>query len=405
MAIIEQSRQSTAQVLNMTFAQAVLAIGSHTCLMRGTRVPSSNVVARDTRQRLSAALRCFHSIRSLPDGLLKLQVLLLLVIISGLWDQSMTGELVTAAVQCARNLRLIPSGRPDVQVPTAQFGLAERAVLFLYYSEASHAMHHGMPPLMDRQWITLSRNSGNIVPDDLTADCSLVAIIHSIVRRQYSPGVLHNYVLTSSADRIKQLDANEEQLKKWLASHPASTTADRIRVASAFLESMASSTSERKSRLLHAFCLYHRAVFFVFCPWIASLTTQIDGKDVLEPQSTCDGWSKMRSRCVEAALDSAFAVIEVASILTLSDTMTTRSVYGFPEAFQELRHLLPLSICLVLISIANGGKTERSRAMPYLGFFAALLGRLAAWSEATSLLDEYFKLVNSDGLSDQFNGT
>lgn len=176
---------------------------------------------------------------------------------------------------------------------------------------------------MDLQWITLSRNSGNIAYDDLVADCSLTAIMHSIVRRQYSPGALQTCVLSSLVDRIKRLDVKEGQLKKWVASHPASITAERMGVASIFLDSMVSSPSEQKRRLLHAFCLYHRAMLFVFCPWIASLTTQVSGQHGLDPRSNWDG-SEMRSRCVAAALGSAFTLIEVASILMLPDTMVTR---------------------------------------------------------------------------------
>lgn len=72
-AIIEESWQPTAEVLKITFAQAVLAIGSNTCLLRTTSTRSSKA-AQETRQRLIAALECFQSVRNLRDELLKLQV-------------------------------------------------------------------------------------------------------------------------------------------------------------------------------------------------------------------------------------------------------------------------------------------------------------------------------------------
>jgi len=35
--------------------------------------------------------------------------------------------------------------------------------------------------------------------------------------------------------------------------------------------------------------------------------------------------------------------------------------------------------------------------MPYLGIFGALLGRMAQHNEVGTFLDDYFKLVTSDG--------
>ena len=69
------------------------------------------------------------------------------VIISNLCDQSVTGELVAGAVQCARVLRLFQPWRAQARITNEEHELADSAVRFLYCIEVNHALHQGMPPV------------------------------------------------------------------------------------------------------------------------------------------------------------------------------------------------------------------------------------------------------------------
>jgi len=177
--------------------------------------------------------------------------------------------------------------------------------------------------LLDHDWINHSTSPGNSGQNDLIADCSLFAIMDSVIRRQYSPRVLQADPYDSPLDQMNQLESDEQRLKEWVACHSKSNSLDQICDAPKFLESIKSSTSKQKHRLLHVFCLYHKAAFFIFCPWIALLIAKLDEDSILgqDPWGTA---SRIRLRCVETSLDSAFAVIQVASYIMLSDTTAVR---------------------------------------------------------------------------------
>lgn len=61
-------------------------------------------------------------------------------------DETCAGELIAAAVFCARGLGVLDSRRTQLRASTEQ-KLMEQAVLFLFSLEGGHSVDHGMPPV------------------------------------------------------------------------------------------------------------------------------------------------------------------------------------------------------------------------------------------------------------------
>ncbi|CZR56900.1 uncharacterized protein PAC_06789 [Phialocephala subalpina] len=324
----EQSRQVNAEALVSASAGAVLAIGSYTALLREPSAPGFKALQK-AHQRLFDILERQRSVRSSSDSLLKLQVLLLLVIISNLCDQSVTEELVAGAVQCARVLRLFQPWRAQARITNEEHELADSAVRFLYCIEVNHALHQGMPPLLNHDWISHAASPGNVDQNYLITDCSLFTLMHGVLRRQYSPSALQADPCDSPLDQMKKLECNEQRLKKWLTDCIPSDDLDCILDASKFLGRLNSSTPGQKRRLLRVFYLYHKAVFFIFCPWIAPLTTKVDDDGVSGGAA-----SVMRSRCIENSLGSAIALIQryLKSPASMARTAPTTPYIALPDS-------------------------------------------------------------------------
>jgi len=173
--------------------------------------------------------------------------------------------------------------------------------------------------LLNHDWISHTASPGNDDQNYLITDCSLFTLMHGVLRRQYSPSALQDDPCDSPLDQMEKLECNEQRLKKWLTDCILSDDLDCILEASKFLGRLNSSTSGQKRRLLRVFYLYHKAVFFIFCPWIAPLTTKVDDDGVSGGAA-----SVMRSRCIENSLGSAIASIQVASHLVLSSSIQER---------------------------------------------------------------------------------
>jgi hypothetical protein len=90
-------------------------------------------------------------------------------------------------------------------------------------------------------------------------------------------------------------------------------------------------------------------------------------------------------------LVSAFTLIEVAAHLPFPHHGSVQWIS------QDLDELLPLALGVVLFFVAQGGRNERLKAMPYLGMLGAVLGRMSADNKAGEILSAYFALMASDG--------
>lgn len=77
-------------------------------------------------------------------------------------DETCAGELIAAAVFCARGLGVLDSRRTRLKATgKAEQQLVERAVLFLFSFEGGHSVDHGMPPVKSnsarrprKRWLT-----------------------------------------------------------------------------------------------------------------------------------------------------------------------------------------------------------------------------------------------------------
>lgn len=69
--------------------------------------------------------------------------------ISNLCDPSMMGNLLAAAVQCARSISLTNATRPlfCAEASSSTTQLDSRAIWALQRLDAGHALRHGMPPV------------------------------------------------------------------------------------------------------------------------------------------------------------------------------------------------------------------------------------------------------------------
>ncbi|KAI1336266.1 hypothetical protein F5Y15DRAFT_395025 [Xylariaceae sp. FL0016] len=400
--IIEKYQSTRAEALEIAFAQAIFALSCHASSWRqpSTHSPKSR---QDATQLSHACLEGHRSIQGAQDSLLKLQVLLLLAIISNTYDPTMTGDILTGAVQSARALRLFAKGRNQPRIADGELDLAERAVKVLFCMETDQAINQGIPPLMNQDWLR-DKVSEMTNPDygaysDLIANCLLFETLQSVLWKQYSSGTVNTHLGNTSLDHMKQLEINEQCLKDWATHHPSLDSSDQVRHADSFLSSLKSSDAGQNRRLFQTFCLYHKAVLFMFCPWIAALTDSTQDNIITVGRGPLDHTSRLHLYCLETSLDSAVALIRVAGHLTAPPLVAERERWGTLQAWQDITRLLPVALCVILFSMAWGDRRERLRAMPSLGTFGAILGGIGAPEEVGELLDEYFKVITTAGFA------
>ena len=69
-------------------------------------------------------------------------------IIACMVDETCAGELIAAAVFCARGLGILDGRRAQLKTNgNTEQQLVEKAVLFLFSFEGGHSVDHGMPPV------------------------------------------------------------------------------------------------------------------------------------------------------------------------------------------------------------------------------------------------------------------
>ncbi|KAK5655853.1 hypothetical protein OQA88_5392 [Cercophora sp. LCS_1] len=358
--LIEQSRKPNAELLVSTFAEVALAYGHH----------ATTPAVQAAHQRLRNLANHHSSLHELPDDLLKLQTYLLQLVICNICDRSKAGALLAGAVQCMRNPSLLR--RRHAQDLTSDHGgkLTAKAVLMVYCMEADYALHRGIPPLLDFDWINYSIGLPANTDDDLVAECNLLAMMHSILRREYSLDAEETGRLRSPLERMQYLQANKSKLTRWLLQYPLPGVPNHeahIGKPANVLAIVNTCQDEVKQRILRRFYLYHRAIFFMYCPWLST-------------------------SCLETPLASAFTVLEVVAGLQASHGVVA-------TVLQDLHGLLPVALSVVLFLVASGSKDDRLKAMPYLGQFGATLGRIAPESKKGEMLSAYFALVASEGFA------
>ncbi|KAF5496465.1 Terrein cluster-specific transcription factor terR [Colletotrichum fructicola] len=375
--IIKQSREADASPLATAFVEAIMSIGYYTACQR-SREPPTPDEARDAQRRLGTALGLYKTIQGCPNSLLKLQATLLMAVIACMCDESLVWEKITGAVCCARDLRLVHSARgQQPNMSEQEQELAQRSVWFLYSLETEYAIHHGMLPILDLGW-------GSQFPsfdrgDDMVAvSYTFSELLHSVLKFQYSPRALNKS--TSAYDRRDRLQASCHVLNEWVTGLPAPLNEAHNAKT---LQGIKDDRQLRKA--FRVFCMYHRAVFFVHCPWITPLLSE-DGE-------MAGVAGQMRDRCMERCAESAFAVVKLANSGLFWEKGLERDIGSPSTRWGDMGHLLLVSLCFIVYYLMNGEKGNRKAAMPYLAICGGLFGRLSLESDEASLMDHYLELI------------
>ncbi|KXH40454.1 hypothetical protein CSAL01_01408 [Colletotrichum salicis] len=296
-SIIKQSRETEPDRIVSVFAEAIVAVGFHTACLRNREAPSVEET-HEAQKRLAAALCLYKDIQNCQSTLLKFQVTLVMAVIAYVCEESSIWEKITAAVCCARDLRLVHAARGQQSSMSDQDQeLAQRGVWFLYSLETDYAIHHGMLPILDLGW-GIQFPSFDKGDDMITVSYTFSELLHSVLKFQYSPRALNKSA--SAYDRRDRLQASCHVLNEWLSGLPAPLNeANDAKV----LQSIKDDRQLR--RAFRVFCMYHRAVFFIHCPWITPIATDNTDLSGVAEQT--------RERCVERCVESAFAVVKLAN--------------------------------------------------------------------------------------------
>ncbi|KAK1985705.1 hypothetical protein LZ30DRAFT_583598, partial [Colletotrichum cereale] len=299
-------------------------------------------------------------------------------VIACICDEAAVWDKITAAVCCARELRLVHAARgQQTGLNEEDQELAQRSVWFLYSLETNYAIHHGMLPILDLEWGTQfpSFERGD---DMIALSYTYSELLHSILKFQYSPRALVKSA--SACNRRDRIQASRNVLNEWVSRLPRqlSEACDATN-----LQDIKDDQHLRKA--LHVFCMYHQAVFFIHCPWITPVSS--DNKKL-------SGVAELtREKCVECCIESAFAVVKLANSGLFWGKWLERDFSSSSGCWSDMGQLLMVSLCFIVYYLVNGEQGNRKTAMPYLAICGGLFGRLSLDSDEGSLLDHYLELV------------
>ncbi|KAK2049008.1 hypothetical protein LZ31DRAFT_562797 [Colletotrichum somersetense] len=347
-----------------------MAIGCYITCLRDRLAPDSEGI-RNAQIRLIYVLELYGTIQNSPSSLIKLQA-----IIARICDESRVWDKITAAVCCARELRLVHAapGKHLFFSKDKQY-LAQRSVWFLYSLETEYAVHFGIFPMLDHEccsWHPLYGEGYDI--------CSIMysysEFLHRVFRYQYNPRALKRSV--SAHDRYDRLKARCHELEEWLDSLPAPLNKAHDPI---FLETLKHNNQQLRSAF-RVFCMYHRAVFFIHCPWITTTAFMDDNSGVAE---------KIREPCVKRCIESAGSVIKLANSELFWEEELGRDLRSSDTRWGEMGQVLLVSLCFIVHHLLDNDNENRKAVMPYLAIFGGLLGRLSLNGEAS--LTDYLELV------------
>nr|XP_036574546.1 integral membrane protein duf6 [Colletotrichum truncatum]KAF6780994.1 integral membrane protein duf6 [Colletotrichum truncatum] len=369
---IQKSREPNPDPLAIAFTESIVSIGYYAMCQR-SRDDLTTEEVRDAPNRLASALVLYKTIQICPSSLLKLQA-----VISCIYDESLVWEKITGAVCCARDLRLVHAARgQQSNMSEQEQDLAQKSVWFLYSLETEYAIHHGMLPILDLGWG--SRFPSFDCGDDMIAvSYTFSELLHSILKFQYSPRALNRS--TSAFDRRDRLQASCHVLNEWVNGLPAPLNeAHNAKTLQGIQD------DKQLRNALRVFCMYHKAVFFIHCPWFAPFAA--DDGDVSGVAA------QMRDRCMDRSAESAFAVVKLANSGLFWEKGLERDIGSSSARWGDMGHLLVVSLCFIVYYLVNGEMRNLKAAMPYLAFCGGLFGRLSLENDEASLLDQYLELV------------
>ncbi|KAG6355835.1 hypothetical protein INS49_015215 [Diaporthe citri] len=310
--VLERSKKVGAGPLASAFAESIWAMGKYVSALNESG-RNALKLKHEAYQSLLVALNFRRSVHSCASSLLKLQSLILLSMIACMLDETNAGELIAAAVFCARGLGVLDGRRTHLKASgNTEQQLVERAVLFLFSLEGGHSVDHGMPPMMSKQWLAQCYQLRDN-PKVSATTVSQAELMSSILCSQYSPDALSGDFLQSAKDHLVRLEASMQRLNAWSAKN-------QICSSYADARTKLSSSKDPNSRQLaiSGFYSYHLSIFFIHCPWIPLVASQQanagSDEDMLQ----------LRHCCIGACIHSAFATIELSNDLLNTDPKLAR---------------------------------------------------------------------------------
>ncbi|KAK1570022.1 uncharacterized protein LY79DRAFT_527669 [Colletotrichum navitas] len=245
---------------------------------------NSDIGADWVSWRLRAALGSCRGVHDLPSNILKLQMSLLVASIALECEMpSLVTEHITSAVMHIRELGLLHGAPDDVSGPILGY---------TYMLDVSHALDRGVPPTIDCDWVGVPGPSKHVSDKNLEGIRCLAAVMHKTIKKQFSPRAISAMTVTRG-NRAKRHGSVKDHLRQWTILFPDLNR----RTRSEKLYSLPDSVT----RL--AYCMYHRAVFLVHCPWIAAAAGS-------NPTSSDNVVTLANDCCIRACLESARQVID-----------------------------------------------------------------------------------------------
>ncbi|KAF6806609.1 C6 transcription factor [Colletotrichum musicola] len=196
-------------------------------------------------------------------------------------DESLIGDNLASAIFTLRDLHLNGSSQNPKSMTAEERALSERS------------------KMLDYEWMGSLADTKECEDDLLFTECSFAELLHSILREQYSPGARRRS--TSSLPEAEQLRASRQRLNTWCSSL---TPTLRSAIRHGPRETWATGSSESHSRVFRVFAQYHRAMFFIYGPWIAPLASA-----AIDPGSLAE---TTRDQCTQQCIESACAFIVAA---------------------------------------------------------------------------------------------
>ncbi|KAF6820437.1 hypothetical protein CSOJ01_00693 [Colletotrichum sojae] len=211
-------------------------------------------------------------------------------------DESLIGDNLASAIFTLRDLHLNGSTQNPKSMTAEERALSERCARFAYAMEVSYAISKGM---LDYEWMGSLAATKECEDDLLFTECSFAELLHSILREQYSPGARRRS--TSSLPGVEQLHASRQRLNTWCSSL---TPTLRSATRNGPREAWATGSSESHSRVFRVFAQYHRAMLFIYGPWVAPLASA-----AIDPGSLAE---TTRDQCTQQCFESSCAFIVAA---------------------------------------------------------------------------------------------
>ncbi|KAL9114946.1 MAG: hypothetical protein Q9227_001189 [Pyrenula ochraceoflavens] len=215
-------------------------------------------------------------------------------------DESIHSELLTAAVSCARALKLENRDYMHNESKSSKDqDLARRSLWFLYSVEVSHSLRRGISPALDHDWIDHAPPQADKETDWFPLQCLYATVMSSAAKMLYNQRALRQ----SPLEREQKLEMAYKLLEGWRNHLPAPLTELHKHDMQRTLED-----HQMRNVALTMFRQYHEAIFLIFFPWSGSQSVDKVSEDC-------------RRRSMELCVNSAQVVLGITNQISSLDIL------------------------------------------------------------------------------------